>query len=33
MASGEVWIEKDLPYAASQISTTWVMFAVAPRST
>jgi hypothetical protein len=31
--SGEVWIWKDLPEAVSQLRTTWVMVAVAPRST
>src|SRR5258708_5326657 len=31
--SGEAWIWKALPYAVSQYSTTWVIEAVAPRST
>ncbi len=31
--SGEVWIWKALAYAVSQYSTTWVIEAVAPRST
>ena len=33
MAFGEVWIWKARPYAPSQCRTTWVMVAVAPRST
>src|ERR1700761_6337488 len=31
--SAEVWIWKPVPYAASHCSTTWLIVAVAPRST
>src|SRR6266851_4594661 len=31
--SGDVWIWNALPYAASHCSTTWVIEALAPRST
>ena len=33
VAAGAVWIWNDRANAASQLSTTWVTFAVAPRST
>src|SRR5690348_17132885 len=33
LALSETWIWNAVPYAASQLSTTWVMLAVAPRST
>ncbi len=31
--SGDTWILNALPYAASQVSTTWLIDAEAPRST
>src|SRR5256885_17215661 len=31
--SGDVWSWNALPYAASQLSTTWLMACVPPRST
>src|SRR5262245_8971416 len=31
-AFAETWIWKDLPYAASQLRTTWLTSAVSPRS-
>jgi hypothetical protein len=33
VASGDTWIWNALPYAASQLSTTWQTDCVEPRST